>query len=312
MKLRSTVIGFYDSMGPQAVDYCFKQTNLASIFCSKEYLLKLLNMKKEGLALPLKNIVLFDTDKDFEANAKECADLGINVYTFNDVIETGKSSSQVIKEDEVSREDVFMLNYTSGTTGDPKGVKVNQWGYVANAYMANCDIQVCPDDTIISYLPSPHVFDQVMFGMVLASGGRIGYYQGDPLKLTLDCQVLQPTIFPSVPRLYNKIYAKINQSFSDLPMCKRWLANTALSTKLANLQQSARYSHGCYDALVFNKVKKTLGGRVRAMVTASAPISKEVLEFFKVCFGVPVYEAYGLSETHGAATLTKKDDPVSG
>jgi len=117
-----------------------------------------------------------------------------------------------------------------------------------------------------------------------------------------------------VPRLYNKFYGKIKASLDAATGCKGWLINKGYNAKkhyVADTDVSS-YSHGCYDSLVFNKIKKILGGRVRLMVTASAPISKDVLEFMKVCFGCPILEAYGLSETSGAVTVTHWDDPISG
>lgn len=96
--------------------------------------------------------------------------------------------------------------------------------------------------------------------------------------------------------------------------CKGWLINKGLAAKKYYISDVdvSNYSHGCYDSLIFNKVKKILGGRVRIMITASAPISKDVLEFMKVSFGCPILEAYGLSETSGAVTVTHWDDPISG
>lgn len=129
-----------------------------------------------------------------------------------------------------------------------------------------------------------------------------------------DCAVLQPTIFPSVPRLYNKIYAKIKSGLDAATGCKGWLVNRAMTSKSYYLTETptANYNSGCYDGLIFNKIKKILGGNVRLMVTASAPISKEVLELMKICFCAPVLEAYGLSETCGPVTVTLAEDPNSG
>lgn len=116
-----------------------------------------------------------------------------------------------------------MLNYTSGTTGDPKGVQVTQWGLVMNILVLKDMISTAADDVLISYLPSPHAMDQILFGLMLESGGAVGYFQGDPLKLTEDCQRLQPTVFPSVPRLFNKIYGKIAGTLGAATGCKKFL-----------------------------------------------------------------------------------------
>ena len=110
------------------------------------------------------------------------------------------------------------------------------------------------EDTLISYLPYPHSFEQVMTATMCIAGCRIGYYQGDPAKLTDDCQALKPTLFPSVPRLYNKIFNVLKTKMSEAGGCKSWLASHAIDSKLHYLQKNASYSHGCYDKLVFRKV----------------------------------------------------------
>lgn len=107
--------------------------------------------------------------------------------------------------------------------------------------------------------------------MMLIQRGSIGYYQGNPVKLTEDCAALMPTLFPSVPRLYNKIYGTIKARMDEATGCKRWLIDNGFAAKNAGAQ-NAVYTHGCYDALIFKKVKALLGGRVRYMITGSAPI----------------------------------------
>lgn len=124
--------------------------------------------------------------------------------------------------------------------------------------------------------------------------------------------MLKPTMFPSVPRLYNKIYAKIKGNFDVLTGCKKWLVNKGLAAKTANLHASAATTSGCYDKLVFNKIKAILGGCVEYMVTGSAPIDLEVLAFLKVAFCCPIFEGYGLTETSGASFITLGADPVAG
>jgi long-chain acyl-CoA synthetase len=90
------------------------------------------------------------------------------------------------------------------------------------------------------------------------------------------------------------------------------LLQRAVASKLRNLAQGGHYSHSIYDPLIFNKMKNLLGGRVKIMITGSAPISSEVLNFLKICFCAPVCEGYGLTESSAAASLTSTFDPVSG
>lgn len=86
--------------------------------------------------------------------------------------------------------------------------------------------------------------------------------------------------------------------------CKRWLINKAIATKLHNLEQSGELIHSCYDSIVFSKFKAMLGGNVRLMTTASAPINLDVLKCLKVCFSCEILEGYGMTETCGGFTGT--------
>lgn len=151
-----------------------------------------------------------------------------------------------------------------------------------------------------------------MFAAALVNKLSIGFYQGDPLKLTDDCQKLKPAFFPSVPRLYNRIYGKIKSQFDEQTGCKKWLIDKGLAAKSTSLNTNATYTHGCYDKLIFSKAANLLGGNVRLMVTGSAPIDKAVLDFLKVCFCCPIIEGYGLTESSAGSCITDAEDPVAG
>lgn len=115
-----------------------------------------------------------------------------------------------------------------------------------------------------------------------------------------------------MPRLYNRIYGTIKERISLRSCIIRSLANKGIAAKTAALNRNATYTHGCYDCLVFKKMKNLLGGRVKVMITGSAPIDLEVLNFLKVCFCAPVLEGYGLTETSGGTAITDASDPVAG
>ena len=131
----------------------------------------------------------------------------------------------------------------------------------AKAGAKNTDTQA--GEPVISYLPFTHSFEQGMFSLSLYRGLKIGFYQGNPLKLVEDCAALKPVVFPSVPRLYNKIYGALNARFNALTGCKRWLLNRGLAAKQANLEANGAVRHGCYDAILFGKASAMLGGNVR-------------------------------------------------
>lgn len=148
--------------------------------------------------------------------------------------------------------------------------------------------------------------------MVCFAGMRCGFYAGNTLKLVEDIGILKPTIFPSVPRLYNKIYGKIKDKLADKTGVGKWLVDKAVAAKLDRLKSGGGVTHAFYDALVFKKMRTLLGGRVRIMLTGSAPISGDVLDFLKICFSSPIAEGYGMTETSAGSCVCFLDDPQTG
>lgn len=207
MKNSVVSIAFYDTLGPQAVEFVIKQTLLTSISCSANYLPGLIKLKKEGKAQSVQNLISFDKfDESLKTQAKE---VGINIYLMQEVINIGKSSDSVTLVPP-TREDIYMFCYTSGTTGDPKAAMLSHGNLIAVSSAANMmDVGITERDTTISYLPLAHSFEKCLFAFATANGCRYGFYSGDPLKLLEDLIVLKPTIFPSVPRLFNRIYDRI-------------------------------------------------------------------------------------------------------
>jgi long-chain acyl-CoA synthetase len=124
--------------------------------------------------------------------------------------------------------------------------------------------------------------------------------------------VLKPTIFASVPRLWNRLYDKVNATIRDEGGLKQKLFNMGFSSKQDGLKSGGPPTSGFWDMLIFSKLKARLGGRVRLMVTGAAPLSEEVYRFLQIAFCVPVLQGYGLTETAAALTLTRPDDFSTG
>ena len=207
--------------------------------------------------------------------------------------------------------DLAMLCYTSGTTGDPKGAMLSHRNILAAignaAYPAWAIFnlqQSGPQDVHLSYLPLAHVFETVVLNFCLYSAAAIGFYQGNTLKILEDLQALRPTVFVSVPRLYSRFHEKIVSGAKAKGGVASFLFQKALSAKLEVLHATGSVKHGLWDALVFNKVQKSLGlDRCDKMVCGSAPISAETKDFLRVALGVTFVEGYGLSETAAASTI---------
>jgi len=171
--------------------------------------------------------------------------------------------------------------------------------------------EIRQDDVHVSYLPLAHMFERIVQTFVLANGAAIGFYQGDTNKLLDDIAVLRPTLFVSVPRLLNRIYDKVTASIEQKGGLSKVLFDMAYSSKKAYLAQGY-VTHWLWDALVFSKVKARLGGRVRTIVTGSAPISPDVMDFLRIAFACEVYEGYGQTETSAGSFLTETGDLTAG
>ena len=154
--------------------------------------------------------------------------------------------------------------------------------------------------------------EHLNFIFTLRFGVKMGMSSGDPLKIIEDMQVLKPTIFLAVPRILNRLYAKIYEGIRKLTGCKAWLVNKAIDVKMYHIERNEGYTHKVYDPLVFNKFKQVLGGNVRMMATGSAPIEAHVHSFLMICFCIPVVEGFGMSEVGGGVTTTLFENPVTG
>jgi long-chain acyl-CoA synthetase len=115
-----------------------------------------------------------------------------------------------------------------------------------------------------------------------------------------------------VPRLYNKIYSKIKSSLDSKPGMLKKILSIAVESKLSTLRAGGGLDHTIYDKYLFKKIRELLGGKVRVMVTGSAPIAGDVLDFLKVCFSAPICEGYGMTEGCGGSVITFPNDPLTG
>jgi long-chain acyl-CoA synthetase len=129
MKVRTSVVGFYDAMGNSAVDFIIEQTELRTIVCSKEYIKKVFAMKKEGLARHVKTLI--SMNGGVEEVREEASAAGIDVMDMSELI--GQMENKQVALEETRPDDTYIFSYTSGTTGDSKGVKLNHRGILAVA-----------------------------------------------------------------------------------------------------------------------------------------------------------------------------------
>lgn len=263
----------------------------------------------------LENVIVMGERSDITEKMQAKADeAGIKLYTFQEIVDIGAKEKEENGPHEIQEptpEDVYMLSYTSGTTGNPKGVQLTHRMVLNAAQAVNQRFSGHPKGTLntndryISYLPMAHSFEQCCFGNCLIYGMRCGFYSGNLLQLTSDLEVLKPTVFPSVPSFYNRIYGKIQKKFGDATGIKKLLIDKAVDAKLKNLRNGKGLHHKLFDKLVFDKTKAILGGEVRVCITGSAPISSDVIDFLKVSFMADVVNGYGMTEGCGASCSAK-------
>lgn len=223
------------------------------------------------------------------------AEKGVNLVDFSAIELMGKKNRR--SHNYPTSDDLACIMYTSGTTGMPKGAMLTHGNFISAISAGVKNVSGTVDDVGISYLPLAHIFGRVTDSLILAVGGRVGFFSGDMNTLMDDVQVLKPTVFPSVPRLFNKIYGKLVASTIQAPGTTGALARRAVATKIANLEAGKGFTHAFYDRLIFNKIKQVLGGKVRLMVTGSAPIGKDVMQFLRISFCCDILEGYGATET---------------
>ena len=214
------------------------------------------------------------------------------------------------RRDAIGPDDLLTIIYTSGTTGRPKGVMLTHANILASVRAASERLPVGPGDTVLSFLPLCHIFERSASHTFLVNGCRIALTGTDNLGgPDGDLQAIRPHFFTTVPRLLEKVYEKIYAKGEELTGLKRKLFFWALSlTDDYDYQHSLSGWRGAVaDRLIFSKWREALGGRVRGIVTGAAPCPHQILRVFSAA-GIPVREAYGLTETSPGLTINEPND----
>jgi len=212
--------------------------------------------------------------------------------------------------DAINEDDLFTYIYTSGTTGPPKACMISHRNYYAMvAVVDDLDNFTGPDDTMLLYLPLAHNFGRLMH----LSGPYVGYtiaFLPDPLQAAVALPAVRPTVFPSVPRVYEKIHTGVVATFDDARGVRRSLIDWALRVgrQVSTLRRAGKpvprrlaLQYRLADRLVYAKVKERLGGRLRTAISGGAPLALEIAEFFHA-IDILLVEGYGLTECTTAAS----------
>ena len=215
----------------------------------------------------------------------------------------------------IGEEDLFTYIYTSGTTGPPKACMIRHRNYYEMAAAVDNLPGLLEDgDTMLLYLPLAHNFGRLMHLEAPYSGYTLAFCR-DPLRLGEALAAVRPTVFPSVPRVYEKSHTAVVSHLEAAHGPKRRLADWALGVgrETSRLRQEGRplprglaVRHRLADRLVFSKVKNRFGGRLRLAISGGAPLAPEILEFFHA-LDILILEGYGLTECTTACSVNRPD-----
>ncbi len=217
-------------------------------------------------------------------------------------------------------DDTATLIYTSGTTGEPKGVMLSHQNFLSNVAACLEVIPLSHSDLHLSFLPLCHVFERMAGWYLMMTAGAAVAFADSMDTLPQNMLEVRPTVMLGVPRFFEKLYARINEGIRQAPPLRRRLAEWALGVGRA---VTARLTAGgalpprlaiqrlVADRLVYHKFKDKLGGRLRFFVSGSAPLSRDVAEFF-FSAGVTILEGYGLTETSPVISVNRLPVPRFG
>jgi len=287
---------------PQA-EYVLSDSESRAVFVSTAEQLEKIESIRNRLPM-LQHVIAFDAGLS-----------GEGVMTLDELIARGKGvGNPTPYEDLISsigKNDWATIIYTSGTTGPPKGVILTHWNIMSNVHAAESLIDITPQDACLSFLPLSHSLERTAgWYVMMASGVSIAYAESVE-SVADNLREIHPTIVVGVPRLYEKIYARILDSVEQGSPIKQKLFHWAVNRGRRYAEEqlgsgkvrgTTKALRGVADKLVFAKLKARTGGRMRFFVSGGAPLAREIAEFFYAA-GLPILEGYGLTETAPLLTI---------
>jgi long-chain acyl-CoA synthetase len=301
----AVVVPIYQTNSPEECQYVLENSDAKVVVVEDEEQMEKIRAVRERLPL-LEHVVRMTGTSEDAISLEDLAARG-----------AGRSAEEwEARWRSVTPEDVCTFIYTSGTTGPPKGCIISHGNYRAMLNMVQETSVIEGEDLTYLYLPLAHSFALLIQLGSFDLGATLAYWERDPLKILPNLVELKPTYFPSVPRIFEKIYTAATSAMEKEGGLKKAIFNWAIEIgkKMRTVERrdakpgfllSRQYAFA--DKRVLSKIRGLFGGNLRLAVSGAAPINPDILRFFDAA-GVLVLEGWGMTETSTAATISKPDD----
>jgi long-chain acyl-CoA synthetase len=296
----AVTLGAYPTLTPKQLAYILDHADAKVAFVEgHEEVSKILARRDE--LTKLEQVVVWDRN-----GVEALIEAHDWLVSFDAVLTTAVDREAIERRSaEVDPNGTAIIVYTSGTTGPPKGAMISQANIMTIMRDQDEAFSVSSDDVSMSFLPMAHVAERILAFYGRINAGMTTYFASSIAKVLEEVVEVRPTVFGSVPRIFEKAYAKIMGTVEQAPPTKqrifRWAE--AVGRRGVQLWQAGeaiplgvRLKYRIADQLVFSKLRAVFGGRVRYFVTGAAPIAPDILEFFWAA-GFPIFEVYGMTES---------------
>lgn len=290
MGLGAISVPIHSVFTPHYVEYILNDSQCEILLLSNQQQMDKIIKVKDNLT-HLTNMICFD-------ECKVPDDLKFRTFLLSNILHLSKGS--YFHEPDIEEDHVCSIVYTSGTTGEPTGVMLTHKNFISNIGASNIAIPTSSRDTLLSLLPLSHLFERTAgYYTPLFNGSTIAYAEGSK-ALPVNLKEIRPTIFVSVPRIFEKFNEVIWEKARNSGFIKKKLFYWALH------QERGTFKHKIADYLVFKKIRNKLGGKIRLCISGSASLNDKIARFFDKV-GILILEGYGLTETAPVVSANKKD-----
>jgi long-chain acyl-CoA synthetase len=301
----ATVVPIYQTNSPEECRYVLENSDAKVVIVEDSEQLDKIREVRDACPM-LEHVILIAGSSEDTISTDQLIERGAGLDT----------SDWEARWSSVTPEDICTFIYTSGTTGPPKGCVISHGNYRAMIDMALSQSVLEAGRVTYLYLPLAHSFALLIELLSFEVGGVLAYWERDPLKILPNLAEVRPHYFPSVPRIFEKIYTAATSKAEKAGGLQKLIFDWAVGVgrKMRELERQGRtpwpplrLQHQIADRLVLSHIRGLFGGRIIEAVTGAAPINPEILRFFDAA-GVLVVEGWGMTETSTAATISTAEE----